>query len=454
MSLTKAKVPSARSRRSIWPKPAQLRENITGYLFISPAMLVIALFGLFPIGYAVYMSFWRWRVKKGAWRGLQNYLDVIGDWDGGLLFAAGMVLLLFAYWIWVESFKERYATRGTKELILAGILGVGGLLTIVRGFANSSEADFLVFLFLGACLLAAAWAMWSQFFVVKREGDLFWLRLIPAFVLLGVSLFAIVYGYERMLDGAKNEEYLEGLIYTFFYAFSSVPIQLGVALVLAYILYQNIRGKEMFRMIFFLPYVTPAVASAVVFRTVFDRQPNSLVNQILGRFGFDTHEWLYESEPFLNAMFGLDLSGFIAGPSMALVSIVMLGIWTYTGYNTVIFLAGLGSIPGDLYEAARVDGANQRHLFRHITFPLLSPITFYLSILAFIGTFKAFNHIYVMRVPQAKGTADTASIVVFDTFKVDREYGLATAQAIILFFIILSLTQAQRNIFEKRVFYG
>jgi ABC-type sugar transport system permease subunit len=107
-----------------------------------------------------------------------------------------------------------------------------------------------------------------------------------------------------------------------------------------------------------------------------------------------------------------------------------------------------------LYEAARVDGANQWHQFRYITLPLLSPITFFLSILAFIGTFKAFNTIYVMRDPFAQGTTDTASIVVFDTFFKANQFGYATAQAIVLFLIILALTQIQRTVFERRVFYG
>ncbi|MGV2434941.1 MAG UNVERIFIED_CONTAM: sugar ABC transporter permease [Anaerolineae bacterium] len=117
-------------------------------------------------------------------------------------------------------------------------------------------------------------------------------------------------------------------------------------------------------------------------------------------------------------------------------------------------MAGLGSIPGDLYEAAKVDGANDWHLFRRITLPLLSPVTFYLSVLGFIGTFKSFDSIYVMRDRFAKGTTDTASIVIFDSFRTDNNWSYAAAQAIILLLIILALTAVQRNVFERRVFYG
>ena len=196
------------------------------------------------------------------------------------------------------------------------------------------------------------------------------------------------------------------------------------------------------------------MAAAVVFRTVFSPRETALANQVVGLIGISPQRWVGEPAPFVNAIFGSSFDGFLAGPSMALVSVIILGIWTYVGYNAVIFLAGLGGIPGDLYEAARVDGANEWHLFRHITLPLLSPITFYLSILGFIGTFQAFSTLYAMRVPQSLGTTDTVSIVIFDTFYAASRYGQATAQAVLLLLIILAITQFQRSVLEKRVFYG
>lgn len=403
-----------------------IRENLTGWAFILPATLVIFTFGLFPIIYAAYMSLHRWRVRKGgffcrnditlaedvrlfsldglgtvAQNGelgqmiggcMTNYTSVVGNWWGAVAFLGGILIMLLAYWVWNNAFKD----------------------------INNNKLLY---------------------------------QVLAAFILVGIGLFSMAYGWGLMAN-AGDDDFLEGLIYTFYYAFGSVPLQLGLGLVLAYVLYQNLKGRELYRMIFFLPYVTPAVAAAVVFRIVFSPRDNSLANQAIGWFGFEPQKWIAEAQPFLNAMFGLELSGFWAGPSMALISVIILGVWTYTGYNAVIFLAGLGSIPSDLYEAARVDGANQWHQFRYITLPLLSPITFYLSVLAFIGTFKAFNSIYVMRDAFARGTTDTASIVVFDTFFKANKYGYATAQAIILFLIILGLTQIQRSVLERRVFYG
>ena len=139
--------------------------------------------------------------------------------------------------------------------------------------------------------------------------------------------------------------------------------------------------------------------------------------------GLPAQEWLFESERLLNLLFGTGFGGFLAGPSLALVSIVLFGIWTYVGYNTVIFLAGLGSIDPTLYEAAEIDGASHVQQLRWITFPLLSPVTFYLSVIGFIGTFKAFNHIFVMMEPSALGTDTTVSINIFNTYNKANQIG-------------------------------
>jgi multiple sugar transport system permease protein len=369
-----------------------VKEHLTGYVFIFPAVLIISLFGLFPIGYAFYMSVYNWRVRQGDFIGAGNYLKALGDWGGALIFIAGIALFFLAYLAWTSAF------RSSSNLGLALKLGAAFLL-IAGGF------------------------------------------IVPA-------------GWQRML-ATGDVDFLHSLPITLYYALGTVPAELALALVLAYFLFQKIRGQEFFRMLYFLPYITPVVATAVVFRTIFSPRETSLANQALGLLGIEAKKWLFEPQPFNQVMLGLDkLQGFWAGPSLALVSIVLFGVWTYVGYNTVIFLAGLGNIPTELYEAAEIDGANKWNLFRHITLPLLSPVTFYLGLIAFIGTFKAFNHIYVMRVPSAQGTVDATSVFIFDTFYRANQYGYAAAQAIILFLIILALTYAQNKIFGEKVFYG
>lgn len=376
-------------RRIRW---LDVKEQITGYLFILPSALLITIFGFFPIGYAVYMSTFHWRVRKGAFIGIDNYTKTIGDWQGLLFFVIGFFLLYFAYVFWNKGIKSDSNRKSLFYLLAALVLIAAGV-------------------------------------------------LIPM-------------GWGKMIL-AGNSKFLSSLPTTLYYALGTVPLELILAMGLAYILFQKIKGQEVFRMLYFLPYITPVVASAVVFRTIFSPRDTALANVVLSWFGIEPQKWLFEPRSISEVLFGVKHLPFLpGGPSLALISIIMFGIWTYVGYNTVIFLAGLGAIPNELYEAARIDGAGNWSLFRHITLPLLSPVTFYLALIAFIGTFKAFNHIYVMRVPSAQGTVDTASVAIFDTFYKANQYGFAAAQAILLFLIILALTLVQNKVFGERVFYG
>lgn len=424
----------------------RVRDNITGYLFIAPAVIIISIFGLFPILYAGYMSVFQWVIQPRFTYCLPNLAAEFAE-----LPRNNRVRTEWAstHQLWQLDFQKDLAPNFDPAACLSNYTKVigdpGGALLFVGGFV----------------VLIAAWVLWQRAFAgdeydenrSSRPDIHPLIKLAIAAGVLAVALVMMVYGW-NLMAAAGNVKFLNGLIYTVYYAFASVPIQLALGLMLAYILFQNIKGRTLFRMLYFLPYITPAVAAATVFRIIFSPRPSSLANQTLGVLGLQPQKWIAEADPFLNALFGWNLQGVLAGPSLSMISIVLMGIWTYTGYNAVIYLAGLGQIPGDLYEAARVDGASEWHIFRYITLPLLSPVTFYLSILGFIGTFKAFNHIFVMRVPEAQGTTDTVSIVVFDTFQKFQQYGEATAQAIVLMLIILAITQFQRSFLEKRVFYG
>ena len=165
-------------------------------------------------------------------------------------------------------------------------------------------------------------------------------------------------------------------------------------------------------------------------------------------------------DTFLPTWFPEDLSTLLAewmaGPSQALIVVIMLSIWTFVGYNVMIYLAGLGNIPTEITEAAEIDGANRWDVFRHVTFPLLSPTTYFLSLIAVMGTFKAFNNIWLLRqsVGTALGSIETFSVVIFEEFFVKTRYGYASAMAFVLFAIILSLTFINNRIQGSKVFYG
>ena len=148
------------------------------------------------------------------------------------------------------------------------------------------------------------------------------------------------------------------------------------------------------------------------------------------------------------------LGGWAAGPSLALVAIVLYSWWVFVGYYALIYINGLSAIPRQLYEAAQVDGAGRLRSFFSITLPLLSPTTYFLSLLGVIGTFKAFTHLYVLRSAAASGTVDPLSVTIFFTAFRKGNMGYASAVSILLFILVLGLSIAQQRSTESAVTYG
>ncbi|MCE5260302.1 MAG: sugar ABC transporter permease [Chloroflexi bacterium] len=242
---------------------------------------------------------------------------------------------------------------------------------------------------------------------------------------------------------------------TFTYSLISVPLQLVLALLLAYLLFQQIKGTQFFRVLYFMPYVTSTVASAAVWAYIFSPDIG-LLNRLLEGIGLSGQRWLGESRGILELAFGslgVQLPGWLAGPSLAMVSLIIYTTWVFVGYDAVLFLSGLSNIPNELYDAAKVDGASGWQLFRYITFPLLSPTTFFVVLITVIGTFKAFNHIYIMTKGGPGDATTTASIYIFNQMVVYNRYGYSAALSFIMFFVILGLTIVQNNVAGKRVVY-
>ncbi len=311
---------------------------------------------------------------------------------------------------------------------------------------------------LGFLLMFAAYRIWKQ--AANSESGRTMMTFIMLSILTAVGGWLLIAELPQAM-AVGDTDYYQALLITTSYALGTVPVQLALGMFLAYIMFYEIGlGKSLYRVIYFMPYIAPTVATATVFGIIFSSRPYALANQILGLVGIPAQSWLFESKGIFQILAemiaGPDvvLPAFLVGPSLALVSIIIYNIWVFSGYNAVIFLAGLGAIPHELYEAAKVDGAGRWAAFRKITFPLLSPTTFFLTVLSITGVFRAFSHIYVLRRPAARGTADTASVHIFVQFWQFNQWGYASAMAFVLFGIILILTLVQNELSKGRVFYG
>lgn len=306
-----------------------------------------------------------------------------------------------------------------------------------------------------------------------------WLFLLPAVIVLGVfqifpaiaalymSLFKwdVVQGAFRGLgnytdwlydNSIRSPDFWRSLSTTFTYVIITVPLEIALALVLAYLLYQKMRGRGIYRTVYYLPYVTSFVAAAAVFFWVFHPQ-YGLVNDVIGIFGIGPQRWLDEPKGIFEmaaSAFGITLPGSVAGPSLALVVLSVVTIWHYLGYQIVIFLAGLSNISQEFYEAARLDGASERQIFTRITLPLLSPTTFFVFTVASIGVLKSFDSVYVLTNGGPLDTTRTVTLLVFKTAFQQAQFGLGAALAFILTMIILLFTLIQFRVLGRRVHYG
>ncbi len=305
----------------------------------------------------------------------------------------------------------------------------------------------------------------AYLFLVPAFAVLLVFKIWPVFFAIYISVFKwdIIQGAFRGLDnygdilfGSRAETFWRSVGTTFTYAAITLPFEIMVGLVLAYILFQKIRGRAIYRTLFYVPYVTSVVAAAAVFEWIFHPQ-YGFVNELLGLVGIEPLHFLQEPDgvfQMIGAHFGLGIPDWAAGPSLALVTIAIFSIWHFLGFQIVIFMAGLGNIPVEYYEAARLDGANQRQLFTRITLPLLSPQIFFVFTIGSIGVLRAFNEIYVLTNGGPLDTTRTVSMNVFKTFFQQGQLGLGSAMGVLLTLLILAFTLFQFRVLERRVEYG
>ena len=218
------------------------------------------------------------------------------------------------------------------------------------------------------------------------------------------------------------------LLNTVVFALATSVLGVIIPLVLACILNSKIRGAEFYKTAYFLPFITPMIVIGVVWEWIFD--PNiGLLNHVL-----HLHiNWLYDTH-------------------FAMPALIIVSVWKLIGYNMVIFLSSLSGISQSMFEAAKIDGANELQTFKNVTVPLLSPTIFFVVIITAISSFQVFDLIYLMT---QGGPLNSTNVLVYAIYQNAFEYfnvGKASAIAYVLFVIILVLTLVQWNLRKKLVY--
>lgn len=261
------------------------------------------------------------------------------------------------------------------------------------------------------------------------------------------GVFAGMANYARAWD---DPEFWRSIKVTFFYGLGTVPLAMGISLLVAWLLFRVTRFRGLFRTLYFLPYVTSVVASATVWRVML-RPQSGFVNILLGHLGLAPQQWLIEPRGVLHLLTNGAVPADV-GPSLALCCIIAFDVWHASGFMIVIFLAGLSAIPKQFEESARLDGAGAIAVFRHITLPLLSPTLFFLLIVSAIRSFQAFNSFYAL--VNARGE-DTQNLMVYiyAQFYENQNIGYGAALAVLMCAAIVLLTIAQWRYLGSRVHY-
>lgn len=213
-----------------------------------------------------------------------------------------------------------------------------------------------------------------------------------------------------------------------------VPVQTVLALILAVVLNTQIKGRNLFRLLYFMPTVTSSAVLTLIFMWVYNS--NGLLNTWLAAVGLPTYNWLGD-------------------PGVALKAIMLMNIWSTAPLFMVIYLAALQDIPRSLYEAATMDGVSDWEQFLYITVPLLRPVTFFVVVMGVIGTFQLFDQTYIFSAGSGGPNNSTLTVVLLIyqyAFK-SLDVGYAAAIACILAMVILAVTIIQRTIFKAEQYY-
>ncbi len=269
--------------------------------------------------------------------------------------------------------------------------------------------------FLAGPILFSGWVSLHRWDMLSPVGDMPWRGLQNYVFLL-----------------TRDTIFIKALGNTFLFAIGGVGANTILGLGFALLLNSRIRGRTVWRVLYFMPVITAPLALAVMFSFIFDRN-YGVVNNVI-------------------TALGLPRQPFLSGPNQALMTLIFIAIYQYVGYYIVIFLAGLQGIPQDYYDAAQVDGAGNWQAFRFVTLPLLRPVMLFVVVTNTIGALQVFDLVFATTGGAPANSSMTVVLHMYNTaFKFSR-MGRASAMAFILFAIIMLITVMQVRLLRDRTY--
>jgi multiple sugar transport system permease protein len=248
--------------------------------------------------------------------------------------------------------------------------------------------------------------------------------------------FGLSQYFRLFSDPVESPVFWRSLLNNFTFAVIVIPVQTGLALLLAVLLNRKLRGVRFFRTIFFLPVVFPMALVAIIWRLILDRSPDGLLNSMVTLVSgglVPAHDWL-------------------GSGSTALGSVILLSIWQGVGFQMVIILAAMQEIPEERYEAAQLDRANAWQQFINVTIPGLRNTLIFVILLTTILAFRVYDQVFIL-IRTANANADATQTVLYEATNAiysENDLGQASAISVVLFVIIVTVTLIQRALLRQK----
>ena len=284
---------------------------------------------------------------------------------------------------------------------------------------------------------------WAWFMIAPTMIGLFVLNIIPIFQTFYLSFFKsgafgkgnIFVGFDNYIKMFHDPQVWCAVRNTLVYTIGVVPITIILALIIAVLLNGKIKAKGIYRTIYFIPMVAAPAAVTMVWKWLYNKD-YGLINYVLEQIGLGRIDWIDD-------------------PKVAMISIIIIGVWSTIGYSMVLLLAGLQEIPRDYYEAANIDGASPFRQFFTITLPLLSPTLFFVMVTSIITAMQVFDVIYMLidiTSPSYESTVSLVYLFYNNSFKYSNK-GYGSSIVMLLLVIIMIITLVQNKLQKKWVNY-